>query len=221
MVCSELGRAVILALDKAVEDRRAKGLSTVMIGSYCSVDILGDFYRSSNRPTNPLQFKENGIRGGHVVDITLPGSSTQRAVLANDRPRWIMDANIRRLKQALRARPDHERSKELSSLLIPWDIDGLPIRFQESLRKSLETPFWSRGLVQEVVLSVYGVTDLGELKLEDFADSIRPDNPGNVEDSPADITHTSVDEKLADIAENGTDFEKDLARGVVKKGKLV
>jgi hypothetical protein len=149
-----------------------------------------------------------------------------------------MDANIRRLKQALRARPDHERSKELSSLLIPWDIDGLPIRFQESLRKSLETPFWSRGLVQEVVLSVYGVTDLGELKLEDlaitvqlkessreqnamFADSIRPDNPGNVEDSPADITHTSVDEKLADIAENGTDFEKDLARGVVKKGKLV
>jgi hypothetical protein len=232
MIASCFGRAVILALNKAIDERRDRGQATILIGSFCSADILGEFQLSKNFNGSRNRFTALGISGGLIVDVTPPGSSNQRAVLSDDRFRWIMASNIRRLKHALRARVENSGSDALSNYMRQWDISDE----MESFRKSLEGSFWSRTRIEETVRTACGAAQQNTLKLEDMAaavqvkDSSRGANamfaesvqaPGIIiqaQQLSTDTTNSKIDEKIADLTENGTDVEKELSRGIVKRG---
>ena len=163
LLSTEAGRDTLVFLNKAVTQRREAGLPTLWIGGNCSSKT---FYGQLNAGASWLDESQ-------VVQVTPPGSATQRAVLAADQPRWNLENNIRSLKRALRSRLQNEGSpaEPLAERLASWDL-GDKTKFRQ-LVSSLEAAIWPSEAVYAAVKCICGrVPKKAPVAEEDIANAV-------------------------------------------------
>ena len=157
----EAGRDILVFLNKAVNSRRQAGHPTIWIGGNCSSKT---FYSG-------LGSGAGWVDDSQVLQVTPPGSSLQRAVLAADMPRWNMQSNVRALKRAMRSGIGGHEAEALAEVLAEWNLrDKSKFR---SLLASLESGIWSSEDVWAVAKGIRGrLPGTGPVTEEDIAQAV-------------------------------------------------
>jgi hypothetical protein len=230
MMSHGFGRSIVAGFGRLIREKRQRGEPAVLIGSFCSSSILTDL-----QSDQALQKATTSRGPERVVDLTPPGSGRQRAILANDHPRWNLETNVRRLQYALRhIGAQIPEEGDLLHPLTSWDT----VELAESLRTDLETSMWSQGRVLMTATYVRHGNTERLLKIEHLAKAIQvikscfelnsefagrgpSQAAARWEDRPElDNSQQDIHSRVASVLGNSSnEIARELARGIVEPGE--